>query len=121
MSTSLPLPDKLSPECTQQPVYRDITSQMGDGYLQSAPDGLNAKIDGWRIIWNNVTEADKNTIITALDTVGTWGILTWQPFDEATIKKWRMNRPGYTIRYTLTAPLNRRYIIECELIQRFDL
>jgi len=121
MATALPLPDKISPESTKQTSFRDITNQYGDGYLQSAPDGLNAQIDSWDIIWMNVTEADKTTIINALNTEGTWGVLTWTPFDEASVKKFRMVRPGYSFRYSVTAPGIRRYIIECKLLQRFDL
>jgi phage-related protein len=121
MSTALPLPDKISPESTKQTAFRDITNQFGDGYFQSAPDGLNSQIDAWNIIWMNVTEADKTTIITALNIEGTWGILTWTPFDEASVKKFRMEKPGYSFRYSRTAPGTRRYIIECKLTQRFDL
>lgn len=121
MATALPLPDRLSPESTRQTAFRDITAQYGDGYLQSAPDGINSKIERWNIIWMNVSESEKNTIVAALNAEGTWGVLTWTPFDEVTQRKFRMDRPGYSIRYTLTTAGQRRYIIECTLIQRFDL
>lgn len=121
MATALPLPDRISPESSREFRFRDITNQNGDGYAQSAPDGLNSKIDAWSIVWMNVSETEKTTILTALNTEGTWGIITWTPFDEASVKKFKMERPGYSVRYSTTAPGRRRYIIECKLVQRFDL
>lgn len=121
MPTALPLPDRISPESTRSAAFRDVTAQNGDGYLQSAPDGLNAQIEKWDVIWMNVTEAEKTTIVTALNTEGTWGILTWTPFDETVQRKFRMDKPGYSIRYSMAMFGRRRYIIQCSLIQRFDL
>lgn len=121
MATALPLPDRISPESTRQAIFRDITAQFGDGYIQSAADGLNSKTDRWNIIWNNVSESEKDTIVNALNFEGSWGVLTWRPFDEAAQKKWRLEKPGYNIRYGATASGRRRYVIDCVLVQRFDL
>jgi phage-related protein len=121
MATPLPLPDSISPETTRSFDFRVIMSNFGDGYVQSAPDGLNAQRDKWTVIWKNVNETDKTTITTALNTVGSWGVITWTPFDETVQKKFRMDSPGYSIQYTLSAPGHRRYIITCNLTQCFDL
>lgn len=121
MPTPLPLPDRISPESTRSFEFRALTAQFGDGYVQSAPDGLNAQRDKWTVIWMNVTETEKSTITTSLNAAGSWGVITWTPFDESVQKKFRMDSPGYSIRYSVTAENRRRYIIECNLTQCFDL
>lgn len=120
MATALPLPDRIGTDVNYQVESRDITHRMGDGYEQSAPDGLNANIEVWDIVYQNVSETEKNTIVNALNTEGTWGILTWTPFDQGSVKKFR--RVGaYKVQYSLTSENRRRYVISLQLRQRFDL
>jgi phage-related protein len=120
MPTPLPLPDRISPESSFEVESRDITNSFGDGYEQSAPDGLNANIEIWDILYQNVNETEKTTILTALNIEGSWGVLTWTPFDQATQKKFK--RVGnYKVSYSLTVESRRRYNISFKLRQRFDL
>jgi phage-related protein len=120
MATALPLPDRISPESGFEVESRAITNSFGDGYEQSAPDGLNANIEMWDIVYQNVSETEKNTILTALNVEGTWGVLTWTPFDQAVEKKYKRDG-NYKVQYSLTAESRRRYIISFKLKQRFDL
>ncbi len=118
MSTAMPLPNKITNDSDKSTSFRELAGQFGDGYKQVAPDGINNKIDSWNITWGNLTIAEATTVETALNTVGSWGILTWTPFGE-TLKKYRMDKSGYIRK--AKGKGNGVIIISCKVQQVFDL
>jgi len=69
------------------PVVRKV--QFGDGYEQRLRFGLNQNPKAWDITWNNITNADANTIedflnARALD----YASFTWTPPDSGVAYKW---------------------------------
>lgn len=86
----MPLPSKISLESSKKVGFRQVSAQFGDGYEQVAPLGLNNRFDTWDLTWGALSSSEKNTVETALNSIGTWGILTWTPCDEIVQKKFRV-------------------------------
>lgn len=82
----MPLTPVISQNSQKSVLYRTRTMRFGNGYEQRAADGTNPIEDSWTISWENVPTTDKNTILTALNTVQGFDYLTWTPPDE-TAKK----------------------------------
>jgi phage-related protein len=118
MTTALPLPNKIALSSDKSVGFRAITAQFGDGYQQVAPNGINVKIASWSIEWGALTLAERDTVEASLDSVGSWGILTWTPTNESTQLKFRMTADGYTRR---TTGKNGIFSISCKLTQVFDI
>lgn len=115
--TALPLTSKLLTSCNKSTMFAEVSAKFGDGYGQSAPKGLNNKIDTWVIEWGGIGLTDKTTIETMLNSVGSWGLISWTPIDEIYSKKFRMDKSGYTaVKVGKTS-----FKISCKLIQVFDI
>jgi phage-related protein len=117
-TTALPLPNKIALSSDKSVSFRAISSQFGDGYQQIAPNGINVKVASWTIEWGALTLAERDTVESILDSVGSWGILTWTPTNESVQLKFRMTNEGYT-RNTLNK--NGIFSISCKLMQVFDI
>ena len=70
-----------------QPAVRKV--QFGDGYEQRLRFGLNQNPKTWNITWNNITNAEADTIedflnARALD----YASFTWTPPDSNTAYQW---------------------------------
>ena len=63
--------------------YRTLTASFGDGYEQSAEDGLNTALEQWTLIWNGLKPSEFQEIRTFLN--GKKGVTPfyWTPPDEA--------------------------------------
>lgn len=88
------------------PVLRRV--QFGDGYEQRLRFGLNQNPKEWSLTWNNITEADADTIEAFLDARADDGAsFDWTPPGEATAYKWVceswQKAIPYTGRATITA------------------
>ena len=116
--TALPLPTKVALSSDKTVVFRDMSVQFGDGYQQIAPNGTNNKVANWSIEWAPLTQTERDTVEAVLDSVGSWGILTWTPCMESVQVKFRMSKEGYQ-RKALSK--NGLYNISCKLIQVFDV
>lgn len=89
MPTALPLPDLISQGSTRKRKFRVLKAQFGDGYLQTAPDGVNHQVDSWNIIYANLTDADRASVWSAIETVGVSDYFTWTPPGDVA-KKWKI-------------------------------
>lgn len=88
---SYPLERQLAP--------RVKMAKLGDGYTQSAPDGLNYKLYTWSLTWENLTEAEKNTIEAFLEARNGYETFLWTDTDSV---QFRVKAPSWT--RTETAP-----------------
>lgn len=86
------------------------TVQFGDGYqarlLYGLPEHMNPK--EWQLSWENITEADSDTIETFLDArAEDSASFDWSPPDETDTYKWIcpewQKRIDYPTRVTITA------------------
>lgn len=119
MATALPVTNKITVNSTKSVSFRVKTATFGDGYTQTAADGINNKVDTWEVEWGALTLTQKNTVEATLDSVGASGVLTWTPMNESVSKKFRMSTDGY--RRSLDGKLSNVYKITCKLVQVFDL
>jgi phage-related protein len=115
MSTPMPVTGKISLESTLKVVFNQLLSKFGDGYEQVAPNGLNNVIDTWDIIWGGLTTSEYQTVMTALRSVGTWGVLLYTPCDEPLAKKFRVAGDVTATREGTT------YKVTTQLRQVFDI
>ena len=77
------------------------TVQFGDGFQQRLTYGLNQNPKEWSLAWNNITEANADTIETFLDArAADNASFDWTPPDEATSYKWICRQWFKSIPYT---------------------
>jgi len=88
-----------------QPIVNSV--QFGSGYEQRVVFGINQNPKVWDLTWNNITEANSDTIENFLDARAGQESFDWTPPDEATSYKWvcpQWNKQiNYTGRATITA------------------
>ena len=96
MPAALPLTSLISQGSSVSYKNRVLQARFGDGYDQTAPDGINNIVAEWNISYDNLTTAEKNSLVTVLNTVGSWDYLTWAPPGE-TSKKFKVTQDGYTL------------------------
>lgn len=64
--------------------YRTNQMNFGDGYSQTAADGINWVVDTWTIKWENINLTDLTTLKNFFNTVGSYLPITWtSPLDSA--------------------------------------
>jgi len=81
------------------PTIRKV--QFGDGYEQRLNFGLNQNPKTWNLTWNNITEANADTIEAFLDARALDGAsFDWTPPDTSTSYKWVCETWDKSIPYT---------------------
>jgi phage-related protein len=95
MPAALPFTNQISQGSSRQRINRVKSAQFGDGYSQEYPDGLNPNVDLWNVMWNPLGNADRATLMAALDT-GVFDYLTWQPDGYASSCKWKVVKDSVT-------------------------
>lgn len=85
--SAFPFPDKIAQESKNTMDQRHIVSNYGDGYQQRAAVGLNSRFDKWDIAINNLTLAERNTMVSFFNTVGLVQSFDWTP-PNGTAGKW---------------------------------
>jgi phage-related protein len=111
MPTALPLTSKISQSSNCKVMYRTLEAKFGNGYSQRSPDGLNNRVETWTILWENISNIEKDGILYSLDYVGGWDYLTWNS------KKYKITTDGYTI----TPKAGDIYDVGVTLEQVFDV
>lgn len=116
MSVAMPVPSKITINGTSMSVTnRTLRVQYGEGYEQSAKDGLNSKIEEWDIVWAPLTLSEMQTVETALDAVGGWDILTWTPCFDTVEKGFNVVQGKYS-----RSVVGRKFKISCKLRQTYN-
>ena len=85
-------------------------TQFGDGYEQRTRFGLNQNPKEWSLTWQNITEANADTIEAFLDARAADGAsFDWTPPDSATTYKWVCQQWDKTIPYTGRATITATF------------
>lgn len=93
---------------TSNPKLR--TARFGDGYEQRVSFGLNQNPKQWDLTWQNITEANADTIETFLNARAADGAsFDWTPPDEATAYKWVCEQWSKTVPYTGRATISATF------------
>ena len=116
MPQALPLTTKISQSSSKTTNFRTLISKFGNGYEQRTPDGINTKEDTWSIQYENLSTADKDTVVAAFDAVGGWDYITWTPFGDSSQKRFKLDQG-----YTLTPKSGNLFNISVSLVQVFDV
>lgn len=89
--------------------------QMGNGYLQRVPNGINYLRDHISIEWQNLNQTDTNTVNVFLDSLEAGDYFTWtSPFD--TVQKKYILEGGRSINvmsgsvYTITQKVKQVWL-----------
>ena len=116
MATALPLTNEISQQSSKDAKINLLTTSFGDGYEQRVPYGINYKKDVWKIVWENITTSQKDTIENAF-AASNWGAntISWTPIGESSVKYFKYDMHNVTY---LSGEL---CIVECQLTQVFDL
>lgn len=68
--TTLPLQEYIAEQVDIAISYATLSAQFGDGYEQTAADGINTKQQTWTVAYTTMNETQSNTVLTFLDSVG---------------------------------------------------
>lgn len=117
-TTPLPYGNKIVRESSKGLEFREQKAQYGDGKMQAAPDGINAAVDTWNVTWGALTLAEKLALETTLASNGTWGIYSWTPCNESSIKYFRVLNKSIKIQ---SEGLNGVYSMSVDLQQDFSV
>jgi phage-related protein len=71
---------------SSRPKVRNV--QFGDGFSQRLRYGLNQDAKQWDLTWQNISEADSDTIEAFLEARGGAESFDWSPPDETETYKW---------------------------------
>jgi phage-related protein len=93
---------------TSQPKVRNV--QFGDGYSQRLRYGLNQDPKQWDLTWQNITEANADTIETFLEARAGAEAFDWTPPDSATAYKWICQQWSKTIPYLNRATITATFV-----------
>lgn len=106
-------PDRSS---TRTKKDRTLQADFGDGYGQTALDGINTSMEEWRLSFKDYPEAEIQTLTDFLDARQSNEHFLWTPPGEVTAKKWKqvdeydVTFPGHGTR-SLTVTIKRVYVL----------
>lgn len=69
----------ISKSSTKKVKYNTLQMNFGNGYSQTAPDGINNRIESWSLKWDGLTLTDRNALWAFFDQVGCFQAITWTP------------------------------------------
>jgi len=91
-----------------QPIVRTV--RFGDGYEQRLSYGLNQNPKVWTLTWQNITEANSDTIETFLDArAADNASFDWAPPAEGVTYKWVCESWDKVIPYTGRATISATF------------
>jgi len=86
---SLPLQSRISWQVQGETEFKTKITQFGNGYSQGAADGINNVRQSWTIGYQQLSEADHDTFVSALNSTDGTGLITWTPPGQATALTFR--------------------------------
>lgn len=93
---------------TSQPSVRNV--KFGDGYSQRLRFGLNQDAKQWDLTWQNISEANADTIETFLEARAGAESFDWTPPDSATSYKWICQQWSKAIPYVNRATITATFV-----------
>lgn len=116
MPASMPLTTHIAQASPGSTDLRVIVAQYGNGIEQRAKDGINNSVESWTLSWNQLTAAEYNTVMTALEASLGTDYFTWTAPGNSTQKKYvingpitRVNRAGDV--FSITCPFKQTFMI----------
>lgn len=104
---------KVSASSTKERAYRTKEAKFGNGYGQSISDGINDVMDTWSLTLELLTQAERDQMVTVLETVKNWDYITWTAPGDSAQKRWKLKgsfRESMDgLYYTMTFTLEQTY------------
>jgi phage-related protein len=94
---------------------RVMENQFGDGYKQTAVDGINTIVRTMDVLWASLTLTDMQTVTSFLETCAGSTPFYWQPPEESLSYLWRCKD------WNVQAVPIFRYKVTATFIQAFDI
>ncbi len=114
-NVNMPLPTRISQSSSGTKQFRINEVKFGNGYNQRSKDGINNLVGSWSIAWENVSQADKDTIVAALESTAGVDYINWTAPNESTSRTWIMSN------YTIISLSGSIYNITANITQVFEL
>ena len=116
MAIAMPLPTRISQSHTIRLKQRLIAAQFGDGYSQTAPDGINSQVEEWDISWELLSQADRNTVVAALKQ-GATDVMTWTTPNDGVAKKFQIVPSQMASLYTEQILAGQYFNVSTSIVQ----
>ena len=79
--------DKLSQASSSVVSYNVLRIKFGNGIEQRSKDGINNRVETWNLVWENMSLAEMNDLVTFFDNLAGVYYFTWVPFGDTVTKK----------------------------------
>lgn len=116
--TALPLTNFIVQTSAKSVQFATLVAQFGDGYMQRAGDGINDKQEKWDIMYDNLTQANRDSLWVFIDQVKMFDVIEWTAPGDLAEKKWIID-PETDIREQALA--GAIYSVAFTLRRNFDL
>jgi phage-related protein len=115
---TLVLQNRITQTSSKTYKFNTIIANYGDGYMQRAGDGINKKRESWALIYDNLTQTERDTLATFIDSVGMNDTIEWTAPGDATEKKWIIDPESEIMEVAKTGDI---YSISFTVKRVFDL
>jgi phage-related protein len=113
MPTALPFTTNISQGLTLDTSYKTRVIKYGNGVEQRIPDGINNEVRSGSLTYENMSAANKDTLIAAVKSLAGTDYFTWTPFGEVTQLKFKVLSHSVTYSsgnlYNITLQLEQVY------------
>lgn len=115
---ALPLQNRITQTSQKAYTFNTIVAQYGDGYMQRAGDGINKKREKWSLIFDNLTQTERDTLATFIDQVQMADTIEWTAPGDLTEKKFIIDPESEITEIAKTGDI---YSLSLTIMRVFDL
>lgn len=111
---ALPIQTFISQGSSRTRTFNRLLAQYGDGYSQRAANGLNAIVDKWNVVYDNLSSANRTTVQDFVTLHGSWTYFTWTAPGDVAEKRWIIDgdvteTPKAGNLFSITIPIKQVY------------
>lgn len=115
---ALPLQDRITQTSAKSYKFNTIVAQYGDGYMQRAGDGINKKREKWSLMYDNLTQVQRDALALFIDQVEMSDTIEWTAPGDLTEKKWIIDPESEITEVAKTGDV---YSLTFTIMRVFDL
>jgi phage-related protein len=114
----LPLQNRITQTSAKTYMFKTIVAKYGDGYIQRAGDGINKKREMWSLVFDNLTQTERDVLALFIDQVQMSDTIEWTAPGDSTEKKWVIDPESEIVEVAKSADI---YSITMSIMRVFDL
>ena len=115
---ALPLQDRITQTSAKTYKFNTIIAQYGDGYMQRAGDGINKKREKWSLVYDNLTQTERDQLALFIDQVQMADTIEWTAPGDLTEKKFIIDPESEVVEVAKTGDI---YSLTLTIMRVFDL